>query len=115
METLQKNGAFSGPEGPVVLVVMDGVGIGKHPDSDYVRIADTPNLDWLREHALYFLAWGHLEADAIDGRLAVGVALVEVRDANRRRLGAHARRGWRRWGARARGAPPRALQAPLSR
>jgi 2,3-bisphosphoglycerate-independent phosphoglycerate mutase len=53
METLQKNGAFSGPKGPVVLVVMDGMGIGKHPDSDYVRIADTPNLDWLREHALY--------------------------------------------------------------
>ncbi len=53
MEELQKNGAFSGPQGPVVLVVMDGVGIGKHPDSDYVSIAETPNLDWLREHALY--------------------------------------------------------------
>ncbi len=62
METLQKNGAFSGPQGPVVLVVMDGVGIGKHPDSDYVRIADTPNLDWLREHALYTEVKAHGKA-----------------------------------------------------
>jgi 2,3-bisphosphoglycerate-independent phosphoglycerate mutase len=53
VETLKKNKAFAGPEGPVVLVIMDGVGIGKNPDSDYVRIAHTPNLDWLREHAVY--------------------------------------------------------------
>jgi 2,3-bisphosphoglycerate-independent phosphoglycerate mutase len=53
MDKLKKNGAFGGPEGPVVLVIMDGVGIGKHPDSDFVKIADTPNLDWLREHAVY--------------------------------------------------------------
>jgi 2,3-bisphosphoglycerate-independent phosphoglycerate mutase len=50
---LKKNAAFSGPEGPVVLVIMDGVGIGKNPASDYVKIANTPNLDWLREHAVY--------------------------------------------------------------
>jgi len=62
MEELQKNGAFSGPQGPVVLVVMDGVGIGKHPDSDYVRIAETPNLDWLREHALYTEVKAHGKA-----------------------------------------------------
>jgi len=53
MEELRKNGAFDGPEGPVVLVIMDGVGIGKHPESDFVRIAHTPNLDWLRTHAVY--------------------------------------------------------------
>ena len=53
MEQLKKNEAFSGPEGPVVLVIMDGVGIGKNPDSDYVKIANTPNLDWLRENAVY--------------------------------------------------------------
>ena len=62
MEELQKNSAFSGPQGPVVLVVMDGVGIGKHPDSDYVRIAETPNLDWLREHALYTEVKAHGKA-----------------------------------------------------
>jgi len=53
MDNLKKNPAFGGPEGPVVLVIMDGVGIGKHPESDYVKIANTPNLDWLREHAVY--------------------------------------------------------------
>jgi hypothetical protein len=53
MDNLKKNPAFGGPEGPVVLVIMDGVGIGKHPESDYVKIANTHNLDWLREHAVY--------------------------------------------------------------
>ena len=54
MEKLEKNGAFSGPEGPVVLVIMDGVGLGKNPASDYVRIARTPNLDWLHDHAAVY-------------------------------------------------------------
>ncbi len=54
MDKLQKNEAFSGPEGPVVLVIMDGVGIGTNPASDYVKIANTPNLDWLREHAAVY-------------------------------------------------------------
>jgi len=54
MEKLKKNPAFSGPEGPVVLVIMDGVGIGKNPKSDYVRIANKPNLDWLRAHAAVY-------------------------------------------------------------
>ncbi len=53
MEQLKKNEAFSGPEGPVVLVIMDGVGIGKNPESDAVALADTPNLDWLKENAVY--------------------------------------------------------------
>ena len=62
MNELRKSGTFAGPEGPVVLVVMDGVGIGKHPDSDYVRIAHTPNLDWLREHAVYTEVKAHGKA-----------------------------------------------------
>ena len=53
MELLKKNTAFGGPKGPVVLVIMDGVGIGKNPKSDYVKIANTPNLDRLHEVALY--------------------------------------------------------------
>ena len=53
MEKLQKNAAFSGPKGPVVLAIMDGVGIGKNPESDCVALADTPNLDWLKENAIY--------------------------------------------------------------
>ncbi|MCP3867740.1 MAG: 2,3-bisphosphoglycerate-independent phosphoglycerate mutase [Gammaproteobacteria bacterium] len=62
MEALKRNGAFSGPEGPVVLVVMDGVGIGRIPDSDYVKIADTPHLDWLRENAVYTEVKAHGKA-----------------------------------------------------
>ncbi len=54
MEQLRKNEAFGGPEGPVVLVIMDGVGIGQNPQSDYVKIAHTPNLDWLRDNAAVY-------------------------------------------------------------
>ncbi len=44
---LEKIPNYSGPKGPVVLVVMDGVGIGKYAEGDYVRSAHKPNLDWL--------------------------------------------------------------------
>ncbi|MDP6979367.1 MAG: 2,3-bisphosphoglycerate-independent phosphoglycerate mutase [Myxococcota bacterium] len=36
---------FPGVEGPVVICVMDGVGIGRRDDSDAVWLARTPNLD----------------------------------------------------------------------
>lgn len=39
---------FTAPEGPVVCVVMDGVGTGAHDDGDAVHLAHTPTLDWLR-------------------------------------------------------------------
>lgn len=53
MEELRTNRAIGGPEGSVVLVIMDGVGISKYPESDYVTIAHTPNLDLLRACAVY--------------------------------------------------------------
>lgn len=53
MIELKKSKDFAGPEGPVVLVIMDGIGIGKNPESDFVKQSATPNLDWLRENALY--------------------------------------------------------------
>lgn len=53
MIELKKNKDFAGPKGPVVLAIMDGIGIGKNPESDFVLQSPTPNLDWLREHALY--------------------------------------------------------------
>ena len=43
---------FHGPKGPVVLVIMDGVGIGKYEEGDCVRVANKPNLDWLAANAL---------------------------------------------------------------
>ncbi len=62
MENLKKLDAFAGPEGPVVLVIMDGVGIGKNPKSDYVKIANTPNLDWLHDNAIYTEVKAHGKA-----------------------------------------------------
>ncbi len=38
--------------GPVVVCVMDGVGIGRHDASDAVSVARTPNLDWLAKNVL---------------------------------------------------------------
>jgi 2,3-bisphosphoglycerate-independent phosphoglycerate mutase len=35
------------PSGPVVCVVLDGVGIGAHDEGDAVHLANTPTLDWL--------------------------------------------------------------------
>ena len=49
---LQKTN-YPGPRGPVVLVIMDGVGIGRYEAGDAVRSALTTNLCWLKEHALY--------------------------------------------------------------
>ncbi|MBM4153443.1 MAG: 2,3-bisphosphoglycerate-independent phosphoglycerate mutase [Lentisphaerae bacterium] len=52
METLRRMAGYAGPEGPVVLLIMDGVGIGKHEDGDMVRAAHTPHLDWLAGNAI---------------------------------------------------------------
>src|SRR6478752_131624 len=40
---------FSGVKGPVLLVVMDGVGYGQRDDSDAVWLARTPILDGLHQ------------------------------------------------------------------
>ncbi|MCC5850377.1 MAG: 2,3-bisphosphoglycerate-independent phosphoglycerate mutase [Verrucomicrobia bacterium] len=40
------------PAGPVILAIMDGVGIGPGDESDIVSQADTPHLDWLKTNAL---------------------------------------------------------------
>lgn len=53
MKPLQKHPSFNGPEGPVVLIIMDGVGIGGGDEGDMVAAATKPNLDWLKENAVY--------------------------------------------------------------
>src|SRR6187399_2807471 len=45
--TLRPHPRFSGPKGPVVLAILDGVGIGKGDEADAVKIAATPTLDRL--------------------------------------------------------------------
>ncbi len=49
--TLPKHPTFKPIEGPVLVVVMDGVGIGAHDESNAVYLARTPTLDWLGTHA----------------------------------------------------------------
>jgi 2,3-bisphosphoglycerate-independent phosphoglycerate mutase len=51
MQALKKS-SFAGAPGPLVFVIMDGVGIGKYPEGDAVRTAVKPTLDWLTEQAL---------------------------------------------------------------
>lgn len=53
MTALKKSAVFSGPRGPVVLAIMDGTGIGKYSEGDFVASAFKPNWDWLKQHAVY--------------------------------------------------------------
>ena len=52
MEPLKKANNFKGPQGPVVLTILDGVGIGTCAEGDVVSRANTPTLDWLAQNAL---------------------------------------------------------------
>ena len=45
VQPLKKNPSFKGRRGPVVLVIMDGVGYGKYEEGDAFHAALTPNLD----------------------------------------------------------------------
>jgi len=50
---LKKLSNFSPRSGPLLLVIMDGVGLGKQDDSDGVFLAKTPCLDELMKSKLY--------------------------------------------------------------
>ena len=56
---LKKLSNFQGRPGPVLLVIMDGMGIGKQDDSDGVFLAKTPCLDGLMKSPLYTLLKAH--------------------------------------------------------
>ena len=53
MQPLNVNPDATKPAGPVVLIIMDGVGIGHGDIGDMVAKASTPTLDRLKEDALY--------------------------------------------------------------
>lgn len=50
---------FTGRKGPLVLVIMDGVGLGKRDESDGVFLAKTPTLDELMKSKLYTTLKAH--------------------------------------------------------
>ena len=45
METLKKLKTFAGVKGPVLTIVMDGVGLAPESEGNAVKLANTPNLD----------------------------------------------------------------------
>ncbi len=47
MTSLSAHPDRKAPQGPVVCLVLDGVGIGNHDAGDAVHLAHTPTLDWL--------------------------------------------------------------------
>ncbi len=52
MEPLKRAKNFKGPKGPLVLAILDGVGVGRCGQGDIVSRANTPTLDWLAKNAL---------------------------------------------------------------
>ncbi len=52
MEKLKPLPGYSPPRGPIVLAILDGIGIGHHEDGDIVRLAATPTMDWLAQNSL---------------------------------------------------------------
>jgi len=62
MQSLEKVKNFKGPSGPVVLAILDGVGIGTCKEGDVVSKANTPTLDWLSRNALASGLKAHGEA-----------------------------------------------------
>jgi 2,3-bisphosphoglycerate-independent phosphoglycerate mutase len=74
---LKKHARFAGPPGPVVLVVLDGVGVGSGDESDAVKLAATPTLDSLWVPGARTLLRAHgtavgLPSDADMGNSEVG-------------------------------------------
>src|SRR6186713_1148414 len=74
---LDKHPSFPGVQGPVLVVVMDGVGIGEKNDGNAVWLARTPVLDGLGRHAQSMQLKAHgtavgLPSDADMGNSEVG-------------------------------------------
>lgn len=74
---LQKHAAFPGVRGPVVVVVMDGVGYGNHDDADAVWLARKPHLDRLHASGPHTQLHAHglavgMPSDADMGNSEVG-------------------------------------------
>ena len=74
---LEKNKNWKGRRGPVVLVIMDGVGYGKYADGDAVKASRMANLTWLTVNSPHTQLKAHgtavgLPSDADMGNSEVG-------------------------------------------
>ena len=77
LEALKRNPKFAPRRGPVVLAILDGVGFGKYPDGDGVKLAHTPVLDGLLKNAPHTALKAHgtsvgMPSDADMGNSEVG-------------------------------------------
>jgi 2,3-bisphosphoglycerate-independent phosphoglycerate mutase len=74
---LERIKGFSGRPGPLLLIILDGIGIGKCDESDGVFVARTPCLDTLMKGPLYTTLHAHgaavgMPSDADMGNSEVG-------------------------------------------
>jgi 2,3-bisphosphoglycerate-independent phosphoglycerate mutase len=74
---LKKLEKFTQRPGPLLLIVLDGIGLGKRDESDGVALADTPCLDFLQKSHLYTTLKAHgtavgMPSDADMGNSEVG-------------------------------------------
>ncbi|MFA6568457.1 MAG: 2,3-bisphosphoglycerate-independent phosphoglycerate mutase [Victivallales bacterium] len=77
LQALDKNPKFKGRRGPLVLMILDGVGYGKYKDGDAVLAANTPVLDKLTSSSPHTRLKAHgtavgLPSDADMGNSEVG-------------------------------------------
>ncbi|OQX65110.1 MAG: phosphoglycerate mutase (2,3-diphosphoglycerate-independent) [Desulfococcus sp. 4484_242] len=56
---LKKMASFSGRKGPLLLIIMDGIGIGRQDETNAVYLAKTPCLDQLFQSEHYCLLQAH--------------------------------------------------------
>jgi 2,3-bisphosphoglycerate-independent phosphoglycerate mutase len=56
---LKKLKTFQGPKGPLLLIIMDGIGMGKQDESNAVYLAQTPTLDRLYKSKLFVRLQAH--------------------------------------------------------
>ncbi len=77
MDRLKKSEQFPEPGGPVVEIIMDGVGVAPAGPGNAVSEANTPTLDWLIAHCPHLVIRAHgtvvgLPSDADMGNSEVG-------------------------------------------
>ncbi|ADN01448.1 2,3-bisphosphoglycerate-independent phosphoglycerate mutase [Spirochaeta thermophila] len=77
VDPLKKNPAFTPRRGPLVLLILDGVGFSRYEEGDAFRRALTPHFDWLWEHCPHTTLKAHgtavgLPSDGDMGNSEVG-------------------------------------------